>query len=766
MNNTDDNLEKILKKMGFTESQWDVYTSEVAKIESQGSGGYAARGGSGFHYDGKYQLGRDAKNDAIRLLKKLEIPVPKSLKTHESFYDDTEGSSRSDFRNSSEAQELAFAAFTLANHMSLSGSENYKNKAAKEKLEILGIAHNQGAGKTEKWLSDPKKDIRDGFGTDAKKYSNAIELAFAEENPQDYDGVEPNFTLDYDAQLEEVEDTKQVQAVLNKLGYDAGRVDGFWGEKTRDAIKKYQKAKGLETTGKLNSELISSLEADAPILNQEMAAQITAAEKVKSMIEMGQEIAEVDRRNQEAAAPIPVSKPDEGIMSVAEADSVPSVELLNAAMRDRIPEQEVASMAEGGSVQTGPKNSGEPTAEALASGLATLGRYGDDYMVHAAEGETVIPAEVLKANPGLKNDIFRQMQAMGIENPDRYVVGSGFNSINPLTGQPEFFFKKIFKSLKKILPMAAPIVGGIFGGPVGASVGSFLGSKVSGAPTKDALLNALISGGSSVALSGLGNMAQGKGTFFGGVNKALQQPFGKMQSFFGGNQPASLSSNQGIVNLSQTGGGKVIRPPINLRSANNPGPFTSAKTYIPDQRFDMLTNQGVGDVTQGNWFSNLGPLGKAGVLGGGALGLAGLSGAFDEEEGEEFSGDPQQKAYNEYLALSDEEKNSERGRALLRQSGMSPSYTAEQLAKITGITVEEAREYLARTYKNQPDTKTAADGGAINGPGTGTSDSIPALLSDGEFVMTADAVRGAGGGDRNRGAAKMYEIMHQFERVA
>ena len=38
-----DNLEKILKKMGFTESQWDVYTSEVAKIESQGSGGYAAR---------------------------------------------------------------------------------------------------------------------------------------------------------------------------------------------------------------------------------------------------------------------------------------------------------------------------------------------------------------------------------------------------------------------------------------------------------------------------------------------------------------------------------------------------------------------------------------------------------------------------------------------------------------------------------------------------------------------------------------------------
>ena len=97
---------------------------------------------------------------------------------------------------------------------------------------------------------------------------------------------------------------------------------------------------------------------------------------------------------------------------------------------------------------------------------------------------------------------------------------------------------------------------------------------------------------------------------------------------------------------------------------------------------------------------------------------------------------------------------------------MSPAYTAEQLAKIAGITVKEAEEYLARTHKIQPSTQFAADGGAINGPGTGTSDSIPALLSDGEFVMTADAVRGAGGGDRNRGAAKMYEIMHQFERVA
>jgi len=60
----------------------------------------------------------------------------------------------------------------------------------------------------------------------------------------------------------------------------------------------------------------------------------------------------------------------------------------------------------------------------------------------------------------------------------------------------------------------------------------------------------------------------------------------------------------------------------------------------------------------------------------------------------------------------------------------------------------------------------AAKGGKVDGPGTGTSDSIPARLSDGEFVFTAKAVRGAGGGSRMKGAKKMYEMMNKFERMA
>jgi hypothetical protein len=53
--------------------------------------------------------------------------------------------------------------------------------------------------------------------------------------------------------------------------------------------------------------------------------------------------------------------------------------------------------------------------------------------------------------------------------------------------------------------------------------------------------------------------------------------------------------------------------------------------------------------------------------------------------------------------------------------------------------------------------------GAIRGPGTETSDDIPAMLSDGEFVMTARAVRGAGNGSRQDGMKRMYDMMRTFE---
>jgi len=56
--------------------------------------------------------------------------------------------------------------------------------------------------------------------------------------------------------------------------------------------------------------------------------------------------------------------------------------------------------------------------------------------------------------------------------------------------------------------------------------------------------------------------------------------------------------------------------------------------------------------------------------------------------------------------------------------------------------------------------------GPIEGPGTETSDDIPAMLSDGEFVFTAKAVRGAGKGSREDGMDTMYRMMRQFEARA
>jgi|9_EtaG_2_1085328.scaffolds.fasta_scaffold13677_3 hypothetical protein len=56
--------------------------------------------------------------------------------------------------------------------------------------------------------------------------------------------------------------------------------------------------------------------------------------------------------------------------------------------------------------------------------------------------------------------------------------------------------------------------------------------------------------------------------------------------------------------------------------------------------------------------------------------------------------------------------------------------------------------------------------GMIDGPGDGQSDDIPAMLSDGEFVMTKQAVMAAGNGDRDKGTDRMYEMMNSLEDKA
>ena len=102
--------------------------------------------------------------------------------------------------------------------------------------------------------------------------------------------------------------------------------------------------------------------------------------------------------------------------------------------------------------------------------------------------------------------------------------------------------------------------------------------------------------------------------------------------------------------------------------------------------------------------------------------------------------------------------------------------------QFTAADMETLPDYEGQVYKPNFEpirgVYYAREGGFIQGPGTKTSDSIDAgiyqngrkvqeaKLSDGEFVMKTDAVEGLGGGDRAKGAARMYALQNQFSRMA
>lgn len=65
-----------------------------------------------------------------------------------------------------------------------------------------------------------------------------------------------------------------------------------------------------------------------------------------------------------------------------------------------------------------------------------------------------------------------------------------------------------------------------------------------------------------------------------------------------------------------------------------------------------------------------------------------------------------------------------------------------------------------------PDFYPRRNGGIDPSEGSGTKDDVPALLMAGEFVMTRDAVKGAGGGSLKKGIDNMYTMMDNFERMA
>ena len=105
-------------------------------------------------------------------------------------------------------------------------------------------------------------------------------------------------------------------------------------------------------------------------------------------------------------------------------------------------------------------------------------------------------------------------------------------------------------------------------------------------------------------------------------------------------------------------------------------------------------------------------------------------------------------------------KRKQRIQQLAWMYGVDPSMITGEM---TNPWYDNTPPALDWRYANQGGIMNLDAGGNVSGPGTGTSDSINAKLSDGEFVMTAKAVENFGGGDRQAGAQRMYSLMNQLD---
>jgi hypothetical protein len=399
--------------------------------------------------------------------------------------------------------------------------------------------------------------------------------------------------------------------------------------------------------------------------------------------------------------------------------------------------------------------------KSFVSSIGGLGRYEDTYIVHAAEGETVVPMEVFDRNPILKERLFESMRDMGIE-PERYIVGNELNSINPVTGQPEFFLKKIFRRVKKgirdigsrarkaaadVSGYAAPIIGAMYGPAAGAAAGAFLGQyKRENPGDPNQALQMALRGG----ISGLGtNIATGQGlSLGGGIRGALgtsainpieigRQVLGMTPADFIGPQMPGFNPNQlsmeGIKKIFMTPGGSGFGDLKLVNTVLNQAGLSSNATVSE-----------AGEKLGGGFLSR--------IFGGKALPL--ILAAYGTKTLADAIAEENEKARQERAKLDEEY-----GKRLTDDQFESI------LAGATGVVPPLAFE-ASPTLAAQGGVMDLRQGGESEGPGTGTSDDIPAMLSDGEFVMTAKAVRGAGGGDRREGAKRMYQMMDNLEARA
>ena len=147
------------------------------------------------------------------------------------------------------------------------------------------------------------------------------------------------------------------------------------------------------------------------------------------------------------------------------------------------------------------KQSGINSHRGIAEKMAGFGRNGDTEMIHAEKGEIVIHPKLLAENPRLAQEMMDAFSSSGV-NLDRYTVGGEANSINPRTGQAEFFFKKLVRGVKKIVKAVAPIVVPLalniiapgMGAIAAGALGGGITTLIQGGNFKDALKSAAMGG--------------------------------------------------------------------------------------------------------------------------------------------------------------------------------------------------------------------------------------------------------------------------------
>lgn len=386
-----------------------------------------------------------------------------------------------------------------------------------------------------------------------------------------------------------------------------------------------------------------------------------------------------------------------------------------------------------------------------AQGLASLGRGGDDQIGHLTTGEKVLPLPVAQ-DPSVQRVINESFAEHGLD-AEQYTVGHANNSINPNTQYAEFgFFKKLGKAFRKISQVVGFIVGYAIAGPAGAAAGSAIGgaNRRGKITLKDAVTDA--AGGFAVA-SGL----QGMGVQGGGGIKSLwgagSGAGGAPKSMWGWQAtPAAATGSTGIEGFFQNVGAKGASF-LGADTASYPHTFSGG--YQGRLTYDIPS---IGEA-----YGSLGMLGKAGVMGIGGL-AASKMGAFDQPE---LEGRP------EGMGLTEEQKQyltkpltpattmpgvggSSSGQMGQYQGGAGVGGLNNPNQALLDFLEEQKRKYLMQFPSFQTGQRQFGynQGGPVPRQGYATGgevDTVPAMLTEDEHVLTVDAIKGLGDGDIEKG---------------